>query len=251
MAGERTDDWWQRQRSSFGGAAAAYERGRPTYPQAALDWLLPPGARRVLDLGAGTGKLTRLLTDRGLGVVAVEPSAGMRAEFGRVLPGVPVLHGSGEALPLPDGSVDAVLVAQAWHWVDVEPASREVARVLAPGGRLGLVWNWRDAHAGWMAELERLIAQPTESDATDMSDPVVGAPFGPLERTAVAWTAEMSPEGVVDMVASRSFVITLPAPLREALLDDVRRLLRSHPDVSGRPVVPIPYVARCYRASKP
>ena len=102
---------------SFDSAAGLYERGRPPYPPAALDWLLPPGARRVLDLGAGTGKLTRQLVARGLDVVAVEPLDGMRAELARVVPGARVLAGSAERIPLADGAVDAVLAAQAWHWV--------------------------------------------------------------------------------------------------------------------------------------
>src|SRR5919205_118513 len=148
---------WERQRSSFGSAAQSYERGRPGYPPEALDWLLPAGVRRVLDLAAGTGKLTRLLVARGLDVVAVEPSAGMRAEFARVLPGVPVLAGAAEDIPLDDANVDAVLVGQAWHWVDPERACPEIARVLTPGGRLGLVWNMRDPRGGWAAELERLL----------------------------------------------------------------------------------------------
>jgi SAM-dependent methyltransferase len=241
-------DWWRRQRSSFGSAAQAYERGRPTYPEAAVDWLLPAGARRVLDLGAGTGKLTRLLVARGLDVVAVEPSAGMRGEFERVLPGVPVLDGSAERIPLGDGTVDAVLVAQAWHWVDVPAASAEVARVLAPGGLLGLVWNLRDPRDGWVGELERLIAQPTESGGTDMADPVVSPPLGPLERSEISWVSRRTKAEVLDMVASRSYVITLPDARREALLADVRTLLERHPEIAGGRDVPIRYVARCYRA---
>jgi SAM-dependent methyltransferase len=242
-----TVDWWQRQRSSFGSAAQAYERGRPSYPEGAVEWLLPVGARRVLDLGAGTGKLTRLLVARGLDVVAVEPSDGMRGEFERVLPGVPVLDGSAESIPLDDGAVDAVLVGQAWHWVDVPAASAEVARVLAPGGALGLVWNLRDPRDGWVGELERLIAQPTESGGTDMSDPVVGPPLGPLERTEISWVSRRTRAEVLDMVASRSYVITLPDARREALLADVRALLERHPEIAGGRDLAIPYVARCYR----
>ncbi len=120
---------------SFGAAAVTYERARPSYPDEAIDWLLPPGARRVLDLGAGTGKLTRGLRDRGLDVVAVEPSAGMRDQLARVLPGVRALAGTAERIPLAGHAVDAVLVAQAWHWVDPARAVPEAARVLAAGGR--------------------------------------------------------------------------------------------------------------------
>src|SRR6201994_3924951 len=172
--------------TSFGGAAATYERGRPPYPPEALDWLLPPGARRVLDLGAGTGKLTRELAGRGLDVVAVEPLAGMRDELSRVLPGTPVLDGSAEHIPLPDGSVDAVLAAQAWHWVTPERAAPEVARVLVPGGTLGLVWNERDDAEPWVTELNRIVdelGQKMAADAmragNDHDHPRGGPPFGP------------------------------------------------------------------------
>ncbi|MBI3690304.1 MAG: class I SAM-dependent methyltransferase, partial [Mycolicibacterium aromaticivorans] len=141
----------QRERSlSFGSEAAAYERGRPSYPPEAIDWLLPPGARDVLDLGAGTGKLTTRLVERGLDVVAVDPLAEMLELLSSALPDTPALLGTAEQIPLPDNSVDAVLVAQAWHWFDPEQAVAEVARVLRPGGRLGLVWNARDERMGWV-----------------------------------------------------------------------------------------------------
>ncbi len=143
---------WREQATSFGAAAAAYERGRPPYPAEAIDWLLPPGAARVLDVGAGTGKLTRQLAQRGLDVLAVEPLAGMRDQLARAVPGVPVYPGTAEDIPLPDGSVDAVLAAQAWHWVDPVRAVPEVARVLVPGGQLGLAWNVRDERVDWVAQ---------------------------------------------------------------------------------------------------
>jgi SAM-dependent methyltransferase len=122
----------QTRAASFGAAADAYERARPSYPEAAIDWLLPRSARRILDLGAGTGKLTRQIRARGVDVVAVEPSEGMRTRFSRGLPDVPVFAGSAEAIPLEDASVDAVVVGQAWHWFDPARAVPEVARVLNP-----------------------------------------------------------------------------------------------------------------------
>ena len=161
--------------ASFGAAADHYDRGRPSYPAEAVDWLVPTTAHHVLDLGAGTGKLTRLLHDRGLDVLAVEPSPGMRARLAAALPDVRLLDGTAEAIPLPDASVDAVLVAQAWHWVDPARAVPEVARVLVPGGRLGLVWNIRDEREDWV----RQLGQTMHTDE-DLRAPVptVGPPFG-------------------------------------------------------------------------
>ncbi|RKS84199.1 ubiquinone/menaquinone biosynthesis C-methylase UbiE [Motilibacter peucedani] len=234
--------------ASFGAAAGVYERARPDYPAAALDWLLPPGARRVLDLGAGTGKLTRLLRARGLEVTAVEPSAGMRAELERAVPGVRSLAGRAEQVPLADGAVDAVLVAQAWHWVDPAGAVPEVARVLAPGGRLGLVWNVRDESHEWVARLGELLDGGGRPNDTSV-DPQVGPPFGQLETRTVAWTHETTPEGLVELAASRSYVILLPEDERAALLGRVRSLLASHPDLAGRSSIALPYLTRCYRAA--
>ena len=181
----------QRQASSFGAAADAYERGRPPYPPEAIDWLLPEGVSRVLDLGAGTGKLTRQLRGRGLDVVAVEPSAGMREQLARAVPDVTVLRRAAEEIPLPDRSVDAVLVAQAWHWVDPGRAVPEVARVLVPGGQLGLVWNIRDEREDWVAELGRIMHDPDDHRRQDRG--IIGPPFGPVERRDVEWRHRLEP----------------------------------------------------------
>lgn len=244
--------------TSFGAAAATYERGRPPYPAEALDWLLPPGARRVLDLGAGTGKLTRQLVARGLDVVAVEPLEGMRAELSRVLPGTGVLDGSAEQIPLPDGAVDAVLAAQAWHWVTPERAAPEVARVLRPGGTLGLVWNERDETVPWVAALSRLVEEQgrrLEAEAmregNTSTGPRVGPPFGPLELRQVRWVHETTVPEVTDMIASRSYVILLPPDQRDTLLASVRRLLETDPALAGRDGIGLPYVTWCWRTSTP
>ena len=234
------------QAASFGAAAQVYERSRPPYPDQALDWLLPSNAQSVLDLGAGTGQVARQLQRRGLSVVAVEPSLGMRNELVRVLPDVPALSGSAEEIPLPDSSVDAVLVAQAWHWVDVAKAVPEVARVLKPGGQLGLLWNIRDERKDWVAKLGHLmhqgIEQPMNSDS-----PVVGRPFGPIERLDIAWTHQMTRDAVVDLVASRSYVITLPEREHEALLRAVRYLLDTDRQLRDLDFIDMPYVTQCSR----
>jgi len=249
-----TDGYRRAQAASFGTVADAYERGRPPYPPGAIDWLLPAGAVRVLDLGAGTGKLTRQLTDRGLDVTAVEPSEGMRERLRRAAPGARALAGTAERIPLPDRSVDAVLVAQAWHWVDPSQAVPEVARVLRPGGQLGLAWNVRDERADWVAGLGALLRQSDGAHAISntVSDaPPVGPPFGPLERHDVEWVHHLSPDALIDMVVSRSYVITMPAAGREELLNELRHLMRTHPALAGAGEIAMPYVTRCWRSRLP
>jgi SAM-dependent methyltransferase len=236
----------RRQASSFGAAAAAYERGRPPYPPEAVDWLLPQGASRVLDLGAGTGKLTRELLDRGLDVVAVEPSEGMREQLARAVPGAAVYAGSAEEIPLPDRSVDAVLVAQAWHWVDRGRAVPEVARVLVPGGRLGLVWNIRDEREDWVAELGRILHDPGDHQRGDRG--IIGPPFGPVEHRDVEWTHRLSRDELIDLAASRSYVITMTDQERAAVLAGVAHLAGRRLGPAGAGELALPYVTECYRA---
>jgi SAM-dependent methyltransferase len=240
------NDTKRRQAESFGAGAAAYARGRPPYPRAAVDWLVPVDARRVADVGAGTGLFTRSLVERGLDVVAVEPSDGMRAQLIAGLPTVTAVAGSAESLPLPDGSVDAVFAAQAWHWVDVERASAEAARVLRPGGTLGLLWNIRDESVPWVAALTAVIEPGPEHDAFT-EDPPVGAPFDRTERHDVAWTHAMGRDELLDLVRSRSHFLVRSPEQQAAMLHGVRALLDTHPALAGRDVVEMPYVTRCFR----
>jgi len=231
---------------SFGSAAAAYERGRPSYPPEAIDWLLPRGARQVLDLGAGTGKLTTRLVERGLHVVAVDPIPEMLEVLRTSLPETPALLGTAEEIPLDDNSVDAVLVAQAWHWFDPKRAIAEVARVLRPGGRLGLVWNTRDERLGWVRELGRIIGRdgdPLEKKTT------LPPPFTELQRHQVEWTNYLTPQALIDLVASRSYCITSPAEVRTKTLDRVRELLATHPALANNNGVALPYITVCVRAT--
>lgn len=234
----------------FGAAAAEYVAGRPDYPAEIVEWLVRD-ARDVADVGAGTGKLTGALVRVGRSVVAVEPDAGMLDALRREVPQATALQGTAEALPLPDASVDAVVLGQAWHWVEVPAASAEAARVLRPGGSLGLVWNVRDTGVDWVERLggvfrgsaaERMI----ESDAVR-----VGPPFGPLERKDLRWSRSMTVEEVVAMAASRSSVIALSRQQREQVFDGVRELLATHPETAGRERVDLPYVTSAFRATRP
>ena len=249
-----TDERWQARATSFGTVADAYERGRPPYPPEAVGWLIPADAAHVLDLGAGTGKLTRQLTGCGLDVTAVEPSEGMREKLRQAVPGVRALAGTAERIPLPDNSVDAVLVAQAWHWVDPVRAVPEVARVLGPGGQLGLLWNIRDERADWVAGLGAILRQSDGAHAVSSNvsaAPRVGPPFGQLERRDVGWVHRLSPDALVDMVSSRSYVSTMPPADRETLLNDLRHLMRTHPSLAGTGEIALPYVTRCWRTRLP
>lgn len=233
----------------FGEAAQAYERGRPEYPGEVVDWLLGESAGRVVDLGAGTGKLTRAIVPRAGSVIAVEPDATMRHALSHRLPGVPALAGTAEHIPLPDGSVDVVVVGQAWHWVDPARGSAEVARVLRPGGHLGLVWNDRDADDPWIDRLTALLVEYGTSPDADYGVRV-DSPFGALEEHALSWTHTMTPDDVVDMVVSRSYVIALPAPVRAELVDRVRALAVDGVDPATG-MVPVRYVTHGYRTVRP
>jgi SAM-dependent methyltransferase len=231
---------------SFGSAAAAYERGRPSYPPEAIDWLLPRGARQVLDLGAGTGKLTTRLAERGLDVVAVDPIPDMLEVLRASLPETRALLGTAEEIPLEDNSVDAVLVAQAWHWVDPERAIPEVARVLRPGGRLGLVWNTRDERLGWVRELGEIIGSDGDRGRFDVT---LSRAFTAAERHQVEWTSYLTPQALIDLVASRSYCITSPTEIRTRTLDQVRELLATHPALANSTGLALPYVTVCIRAA--
>jgi SAM-dependent methyltransferase len=233
---------------SFGSEAAAYERGRPSYPPEAIDWLLPDGAHDVLDLGAGTGKLTTRLVERGLDVVAVDPIAEMLEMLRGSLPGTLALLGTAEGIPLADNSVDAVLVAQAWHWFDPARAIPEVARVLRPGGRLGLLWNTRDERLGWVRELGRIIGREDARDAVDIGVKLP-VPFTDLRRHQVEWTNYLTPQALIDLVASRSYCITSPADVRTKTLNQVRDLLKTHPALTNGNGVALPYITVCVSAT--
>ena len=230
---------------SFGSEAAAYERGRPSYPPEAIDWLLPEGAHDVLDLGAGTGKLTTRLVERGLDVIAVDPIPEMLELLSNSLPDTPALLGTAEEIPLADNSVDAVLVAQAWHWFDPERAVKEVSRVLRPGGRLGLVWNTRDERSGWVKDLGRIIGPEHDPN----SEVALGEPFGEIERHTVEWTSYLTPQALIDLVASRSYCITSPEKVRTRTLEQVRELLATHPALANSSGLALPYVTVCIGAT--
>jgi SAM-dependent methyltransferase len=228
-----------------------YEAARPSYPPDALAWFvehlrIAPG-HRVVDLAAGTGKLTRLLAPTGADLFAVEPVPGMRETFRRLLPTVPLVAGTAEAMPFAAATFDAITVAQAWHWFDHERATAEMARVLTPGGRLGLVWNARDRSEPWVDEvwsiMDRVEKKAPWRDHENWRDSATKAMpgFGELHSAQFRHRQAITPDGVVQRVASVSHVAVLPEPEREEVLDEVRHLLATHPAVRGLETVEIPY----------
>lgn len=236
--------------ASFTHGADEYAAVRPGYPPATLDVLVPPDARDVLDLAAGTGKLTESLVARGLRVVAVEPADGMRAQLTARLPQVEVHAGTAERIPLPDASVDVVTVAQAWHWFDETAAAAEVARVLRPGGTLGIVWNDRDEDVPWVGAYGALLHEAAGPQLARGTHPVPGPAFTQVERTDVRWEHVLPPDDLVRLAGTRSYALVLPPDERAALLDRVRALVTTHPDLVGRHRVPVPYVTRVYTARR-
>lgn len=234
---------------------ADYERARPSYPPEAVQWFvdtlgIAPG-KTVVDLAAGTGKFTRLLAPFGAQLFACEPVPGMRATFRSVLPDVPLFAGTSEAMPLRDASVDAVTVAQAWHWFDHDRAAAEMARVIRPGGALGLVWNARDRSVDWVDQvwsvMDRVEKKAPWRDHENWRDSAFRAMpgFGPLETAEFRHTQTLSPEGVVQRVASVSHVAVLADTEREAVLDEVREILRTHPEARNRAEVDLVYRVDC------
>jgi len=232
-----------------------YEAARPSYPPDAVAWFVEhlgiERGRRVADLAAGTGKFTRLLAPSGAWLVGIEPVAGMRDHFRRVLPEVPVIAATAEQLPLADACLDAMLVAQAWHWFDHDRAIAEARRVLAPGGRLGLVWNARDRSVGWVDEvwtiMDRVEKRAPWRDHENWRDSAFRAMpgFGELVQAEFWHTQRVTPEGMVKRVASVSHVAVLPDAERERVLDEVRSVLGRHPDVAGRAELEVPYRVDC------
>lgn len=239
----------------FGSAVDVYARGRPDFPAAAADWLrqdlgLAPG-RRVVDLGAGTGKFTRLLCATGADVIAVEPVAEMLGELRRGLPEVAALRGTATRIPLADASIDAVVCAQAFHWFASREALAEIRRVLLPGGALGLIWNTRDESVDWVRKLTAIMT-PHEGDAPRYDHGewrrVFPAPgFGELRERSFPHAHTGSPERVVvDRIASVSFIAALPELGRARVLEEVRSLIVATPELAGREQVSMPYVTRAY-----
>ena len=246
--------------TSFGSMAGTYDRVRPGPAPAAVDWLVPPDCSVAVDLAAGTGLFTRALEGRAEQVVAVEPDERMRRVLAARSPGVPVLDGRAEDIPLPDACADAVLVSHAWHWFDSERAVKEIARVLADGGRLGVVWTSRDRDEDWVAGLD-VIGSPdvprtrdqamerlSRQHSVTMPD---GAPFRAAEAASFGFERIMTVDDALDWLATASQVITADAADRAAGLARAGAALRARAFLAdGTEVVLVPMRSWCWRARR-
>jgi SAM-dependent methyltransferase len=231
--------------SSFGTAAVAYAEHRPDYTEAAVRWALEgaPG-RRVLDLGAGTGKLTAGLLALGVEVVAVEPDSEMLGELRRALPDVRALPGGAEAIPLPDGSVDAVVAGNAMHWFEMDVAGPEIARVLAPGGTLAGLWNTLDDRVDWVAGLARVSGSaaigPRDTpgrwrvETAEMHLPRSGglARFESPEQAEFLHGQRRTADSLVATLATRAGMLVMAEPERDAALERIRAYLAGRPETA-------------------
>jgi len=236
-----TPDWAH----SFGGVADAYERGRPTYPAEAAAWLLGERPATVLELGAGTGKLTRVLVGLGHDVHATDPDEAMLAVLEEQLPGVRTAVAAAEDIPLPDASVDAVVAAQAFHWFDLDRALPEIARVLRPDGRICLLWNQRNEKIPWVRRLGALIG--TQEQLRDPAQALIFSElFGFVEDHEFSHWQTIDRATIQDLVLSRSNVAVLDEEERRAKLAEVVAFY----DEFGRGMdgMQLPYVTRCFRA---
>ncbi|KHL04976.1 class I SAM-dependent methyltransferase [Sinomonas humi] len=223
-----------------------YEKVRPGYPEDAVDWLVPLGARTAVDLGAGTGKLSGQLAARGLEVSAVDPSLDMLGELRRLHPRVHAVVGTAESTGLPDASADLVVAAQAWHWFDAGAATREVVRLLAPGGCAALVWNQLDTSVPWVHRLSRIMhaGDVHKADYRPPSGPELAA----WESAAFRWEEPVTTLGIVELAKSRSYYLRASEKHRDRVEANLDWYLHDHLGHDDTELILLPYITQVWRA---
>ena len=230
---------------SFGGVVDAYDRGRPTYPREAAVWLTGDAPVSVLELGAGTGKLTEQLVALGHDVHATDPDAAMLGRLAARLPDVRTSQAPAEEIPSGDRSYDVVVCAQAFHWFDLDRALPEIARVLKPGGRLSMVWNERDERVPWVRKLGAIIGR--QDQLREPAAALEGSSlFDEAEEAEFRFRQQVDQHTIKDLVLSRSNISTLSPEERDSRLDAVAALYADYG--RGMDGMQLPYAARCFRS---
>jgi SAM-dependent methyltransferase len=252
--------------SSFGSVADDYGRYRPGPSAEAVAWALPGHLGRVVDLGAGTGGLTRRLVGRAAEVVAVEPDERMRQVLTGSLPGVRAVAGRGESIPLARGCAEAVLASASWHWMDLVPTLHEVGRVLVPGGVLGVMWSGPDLSSfveqtrhllgdlrlaldeAGAAELTAALRNPHGAEQVLVIPP--GVPFDQPETKVFAWDVALTADQLIGLLGTYSWVILMGEADRRRLFDTARLLLRDALGVEGDATFDLAYRTEVWRARR-
>jgi hypothetical protein len=233
-----------------------------------VEWLLAEKPSTVIDLGAGTGALSRLLVDRCTSVIAVEPDNRMRVVLEQNLPAVITVAGRGESMPLPDDSADAILASSSWHWVEAVPGLREVARVLAPGGTFGAVWTGPDPEGPFLMQARALLAAETATNnedgpavgSSDIAEMVLdgqrfetaltipdGQPFAEPVQQVLHWDVALNADELIGLLSTFSWIILLPEGQRAAVLAEARRILRDGLGIAGEITVDVAYRSEAWR----
>jgi SAM-dependent methyltransferase len=261
-----------RRSGSFGAVASTYERFRPGPPPDAIDWMLPAGAGTVVDLGAGTGAMTSELVGRVERVIAIEPDDRMRAVLAGHLPDVTALRGTGESMPLETSSVDAVLASSSWHWMDPDRALSETARILVPGGTLGVVWSGPDPDGPFVVQAQALLSamsgdQPGDGErtdgASDLGREVMDTenrvetvlripdhgPFAPPEHTTLTWDVPLDADELIGLLGTFSWIITMPDDRRAHVIAEARRVLRDGLGIVGDVTADVQYRSEVWRTN--
>jgi ubiquinone/menaquinone biosynthesis C-methylase UbiE len=254
---------------SFGRVASAYERFRPGPSPKAIAWMLPDSARTVVDLGAGTGAMTKDLLGKVERIIAIEPDDRMRGILAANLPEVTALSGSGESMPLQTSSVDAMLASSSWHWMNADAALRETARVLVPGGTLGVVWAGPDPDGPFVVQAQAMFSEASGqggSGTRSAGEPDLGrevmdtenrvetvlriphhSPFAQPEHKILTWDVPLTADELIGLVGTFSWIITMPDERRAQVTSLARQVLRDSLGVSGDVTIDVQYRSEVWR----
>ena len=236
--------------AAFASGGDRYQRLRPSYPEPAVDWLASgvPDRGRVVDVGAGTGKLTVALVAKGFDVLAVDPSADMLARLEEQLPSIAATIGTGEATGAASGSADLVTYAQSWHWVEPNAGVTELQRILKSSGRAGWVWSFLDVRVPWVADLAAIWHTLAHTEAINATRhaPALTDAFEPVESLTVDWLQPMTRSDLADLVTTRSYYLTAPERVQRQIREQAAALLADR--FPGTDEIDLPYLTHCYRS---